>query len=407
LSPAGDVLGEARFPLSPPRRHGSGASEQDPQIWRAAVLAVLRLVAPHLRGPSAPRVCVDATSASLLLATPRGTPLGPALMYDDTRAGAEAAEIAALAPADSPARGAGSSLAKLLYLGRRVSDRGPRLALHQADWILGCLTGRFGISDWNNCLKLGFDPASGSWPRWMGALELKGVHLPQVQAPGTLVGVISDAVCAATGLPPGSLAVAGTTDSTAAVIAAGPLEDGDAVTCLGSTLVLKVVGASPLSAPRFGIYSHRFGDRWLIGGASNSGGAVLRRFFNDDQLRLLSAGMDPDRPSGLDYYPLTSPGERFPVNDPQLPPRLMPRPADDRAFLQGLLEGIARIEAQGYRLLMRLGAPPVRRVLTIGGGAANPTWMRIRRRLLGVEVAAAAHSEAAYGAALLALNGPL
>jgi len=133
---------------------------------------------------------------------------------------------------------------------------------------------------------------------------------------------------------------------------------------------------------------------------------VLRRFFDDGQLCRLSEGMDPDRPSGLDYYPLPAPGERFPVNDPCLAPRLSPRPADDRAFLQGLFEGIARIEALGYGLLCELGAPPLRHVLTVGGGAAHPVWTRIRQRLLGVPVAAAAHQEAANGAARLALRGP-
>jgi sugar (pentulose or hexulose) kinase len=178
------------------------------------------------------------------------------------------------------------------------------------------------------------------------------------------------------------------------------------VTSLGSTLVLKVLGERPISAPQFGVYSHRFGDLWLVGGASNSGGAVLRRFFEDEQLRGLSAGMDPERETGLDYYPLPAAGERFPVNDPALAPRLSPRPADDRVFVQGLLEGIARIEAQGYGLLRDLGAPQVRRVLTVGGGASNPVWTRIRQRLLGVPVVPAAHQEAAFGAARLALWGP-
>ncbi len=62
------------------------------------------------------------------------------------------------------------------------------------------------------------------------------------------------------------------------------------------------------------------------GGASSTGGAVLKEFFTSEQLKELSAQIDPDQPSGLDYYPLTKPGERFPVNDPHLEPRLTPRP---------------------------------------------------------------------------------
>lgn len=72
-----------------------------------------------------------------------------------------------------------------------------------------------------------------------------------------------------------------------------------------------------------------------MGGASNTGGAVLRQYFTNDQLQQLSQRIDPDQPSGLDYYPLVNPGERFPVNDPALQPRLEPRPEDDALFLQG------------------------------------------------------------------------
>ena len=82
-------------------------------------------------------------------------------------------------------------------------------------------------------------------------------------------------------------------------------------------------------------------------------------------------------PTGLDYYPLPGTGERFPVNDPALTLRLAPRPADRVVFLQGLLEGIARIEARGYELLAELGAPQLTALGTTGGGAQNPARERI------------------------------
>ena len=115
--------------------------------------------------------------------------------------------------------------------------------------------------------------------------------------------------------------------------------------------------------------------------------------------------IDPSRPSGLDYYPLARPGERFPVADPAFPPRLTPRPKDDAVFLQGLFEGMARIEAQGYRLLEALGAPSPALVLGTGGGAHNRAWNAIRSHALGVPTCAAIHADAAYGAALLAKYG--
>ncbi|MCG6859803.1 MAG: FGGY-family carbohydrate kinase, partial [Chromatiaceae bacterium] len=279
------------------------------------------------------------------------------------------------------------------------------LVLHQADWILGILSGRFGISDWNNCLKLGLDPQTVRWPQWLSSLGLEEVVLPRVVAPGTALGRVSRTAAKETGLSERTLVLAGTTDSRAAVVATGVARPGEAVTCLGSTLVLKVLGTVPVTAPQFGVYSHRFGGHWLIGGASNSGGAALRKYFDDGQIRRLSETLDPDSPTGLDYYPLPARGERFPINDSTLSPRLSPRPEDDGRFLQGLLEGIAQIEADGYRRLQTLGAPAPSAVLTTGGGAENSKWSEIRKRLLGVPVTPAEHQEAAFGAALIGLIG--
>jgi len=67
-----------------------------------------------------------------------------------------------------------------------------------------------------------------------------------------------------------------------------------------------------------------------------------------------------------------------------------------------MLEGIARIEAQGYELLEQLGAPSLTAVYTTGGGAKNPAWQRIRERILRVKLEKPRSGHAAFGAALLA-----
>ncbi|MGD2160358.1 MAG: FGGY-family carbohydrate kinase, partial [Gammaproteobacteria bacterium] len=124
--------------------------------------------------------------------------------------------------------------------------------------------------------------------------------------------------------------------------------------------------------------------------------------FEPARLQQMTPQLQPDSPTGLDYYPLAEPGERFPRNDPALQPRLEPRPDSDVEFFQAMLEGIAEIEAEGYRTLSRLGAPVIKKVFTAGGGSTNSAWRRIREQKLGVPVEIAAHSEASYGAALLA-----
>jgi len=405
IDQARNIVAEERTDLPEPVRDAAGGVEQDPRLWRDALIRVLRGLTSQSASFVPRTLCLDGTSATLLLCDPEGTPLGPALMYNDGRGLAEAERIEQVAPRLSPARGAGSSLAKLLFLKDRLRPGPGTLALHQADWLLGYLTGRYGVSDWNNCLKFGLDPQTADWPRWLSRLEPAPVELLRVVAPGTELGQVSATAARATGLPEHTLVLAGTTDSTAAVVATGVIRPGDAVTCLGSTLVLKIIGRESIAEPQYGVYSHRFGAHWLVGGASNSGGAVLRRYFDEGEIQRLSATLDPDLPTGLDYYPLPAPGERFPINDSALQPRLSPRPADDRRFFQGLLEGIARIEAAGYRRLHMLGAPLPRSVLTIGGGATNAGWTEIRKRCLGIPVTPARQQAAAYGSAIIARLG--
>ena len=57
------------------------------------------------------------------------------------------------------------------------------------------------------------------------------------------------------------------------------------------------------------------------------------------------------------------------------------------------------------RELQRLGASPLARIVTAGGGAASSQWTAIRQAKLSVPVLASPQAESAYGAALLAREG--
>jgi sugar (pentulose or hexulose) kinase len=248
------------------------------------------------------------------------------------------------APPGATAIGANSGLARAIFLSR---ERDVDAVVHQADWILmklGC-PGR--ISDENNALKSGFDLDSQDWPTWIEAAGMDTTRLPQVYRAGTRVARVSGYL-RQLGVPETAWYHAGTTDGCASFLATGASAVGDAVTALGSTIVLKLASDRPINAPAYGVYSHRVGDFWLVGGASNSGGNVLRALIGDERLADLTGTINPGQPLGLGLYPLLRPGERFPINDPHYLPRLEPRPADDAAFLQALLEGMTDIERLGY-----------------------------------------------------------
>ena len=378
---------------------------QQAEDWRQSTFDVIHQLCCQVEAARIRAIAIDGTSSTVMLCSDDGTPRTPALMYNDLRSTEEAETIKSHAPEDSATQGAASSLAKVLHLLKQVSDVRAQRICHQADWVTGLLCGRFNVSDENNCLKLGYDPVARSWPDWLIILGIDDAMLPEVFPPGSMIAPVLESVSEKTGLPADCQVVTGTTDSIAAFIATGANEVGDAVTSLGSSLVLKLLSDKPVYSSKLGVYSHRLGDAWLAGGASNSGGNVLLKYFSKKQLDALTPELDPDTSTGLDYYPLSTSGERFPLNDASLEPKLEPRPDNDVTFLQGMLEGMADIEVSGYNALTELGAPVVRKVYTAGGGSVNPAWRKIREQKLGVPVVTAEHTEASYGSALLAMRG--
>lgn len=400
IDPQNNIVAEAScfFPPMPP--------DQRATCWQATLWELIGNISATIRA-HLQAIVIDGTSSTILLCGTDGTPLYPPQMYNDTCDPSSLELLTTLAPAGHPVLSASSSLAKLLGMSRTVDMTPVRYLMHQADWLAGLLHGHWGLSDEHNSLKLGYDPAIATYPDWFQQPPLNQLLplLPQVLKPGARIGPIQAHLADRFGIPSECHICAGTTDSIAAFIASGANQPGIAVTSLGSTLVLKLLSPTRVDQADYGIYSHRLGNYWLVGGASNTGGAVLQSFFSTAELVELSQQINPNQPSPLDYYPLLKPGERFPFNDPHLQPRLTPRPGNPVAFLQGLLDSLARIETQGYHLLEAQGAPRLKAVYTAGGGAQNTVWQAIRHRHLQVPVYAAQHQQAAYGSARLAAQG--
>lgn len=381
-------------------------NEQNPNAWAEQLLILIRELCGKLKilnnSWQIKSIAIDGTSGTLIACKKDGSALSPALMYNDQQSQLQAKAISQFAPAESAVHGASSSLAKAMLLLERFPET--EIFCHQADWLAATLTGHFGLSDENNCLKMGYDSIHQQWPGWLKNTIAEEL-LPEVVTPGTPMGKVKPALIDQLSLAEDCIVVAGTTDSNAAVLATGASQAGDAVTSLGSTLVIKLFSDKPLFNPEYGIYSHRLNNHWLVGGASNSGGNVLLQYFTQSQLDAMTPHLNPEKSTGLNYYPLPTAGERFPVNDVNKQNNTQPRPASDVEFFQALLEGIAGIEAEGYKKLQALGATQPKRIFTAGGGSKNAAWTRIREKITGLPVLPASHSEASYGSALLARQG--
>ena len=380
----------------------NGLVTQHPAVWWKATRRVLQSIAQQIDLKRIGAIAVDGTSGTVLGVDANGQPVAPAQMYN-SRARAEIVRsIAAVAPPESAAHGATSALARAIAM---QTQPGVIRLIQQADWISAQFSQRFDVTDENNALKLGYDPIARCWPDWLVEVGLQPERLTTVVPAGTTTGTIARCRASALGLAADVAIVAGTTDACAAFLAAGAERCGDAVTSLGTTLVLKLLSDRPLFDSNLGVYSHRIDNVWLVGGASNSGGAAIAKHFCLDRIRELSEKMNPNVPTGLDYYPLAGRGERFPHNNPEMEAQLEPRPETDILFLQALMEGVTSVEKLGYHCIAELGGPLVKSIRTVGGGAKNAAWRTIRTRMLGIPLIDPVDDEAAVGAAKLARRG--
>tara|TARA_Y100001968_G_scaffold136503_1_gene124634 strand:- start:82227 stop:83465 length:1239 start_codon:yes stop_codon:yes gene_type:complete len=290
-----------------------------------------------------------------------------------------------------------SSLGRALHLSNQF---GPNILFrHQADWVSGWLTNDWSKGEEGNNIKLGWDLINKCWPISFSTQKWnKG--LPNIIFSGEIFNKIDLNRARELDLPKDLLIVAGTTDSNAAVLAANP-SDEEGITVLGSTIVLKKFSDHPIYGA--GITNHLVSGRWLCGGASNAGGAVLKNFFNPEEIEELSNQINPDYKTGLRLRPLPFKGERFPIDDPYLEPVLTPRPTSDALYLQALLEGLAEIELKGWEKLRELGMTPPKKIISIGAGAKNLIWKKIREKIIQIPIRIS-KKPPAVGVAMIAMK---
>ena len=322
---------------------------------------------------------VAGTSGTLLACRNNGIPMGKALPYF-LSCSEYKNEIHNLFLKECAGSSLSGSVGRALRL---VAVYGDEIILrHQADWLSGWLLNNWEYGEEGNNIRMGWEVVNNSWPKKFKNLSwLK--CLPKIISSGQLMGTICNKKADELNLPKNLKVIAGTTDSNAGVLATCPNKN-DGITILGSTIVIKKFVKKPLSGK--GISNHKILGTWLSGGASNAGGAILLDFFNLEYIKELSKQINPYKSTGIDLLPLSKIGERFPIDDPNLKPKLEPRPVSDSLYLHALLEGLAKIEARGWQKLHEIGADLPRQIITIGGGAKNITWKKIREKEIGIPI---------------------
>lgn len=393
-------------------------AEQEPERWWAAVAMCLSQVVTILRqqgyGTEAIQaLAVTSTSGTILPVTAQGQPMRPALMYNDSRAQAEAEEVQAAGSSLAEALGyrfnASYALAKILWLRRhepQLFETAHRF-IHAADFIVGRLTGEYGVTNFSDALKTGYDLHHNDWPEFIERdLGIPRPQLPAVVRPGTIIAQTSAACQEATGLPAGLPVMAGMTDGCTSQISTGAVAPGDWNSTLGTTLVIKGVTEQLLLDPQGRIYSHHHPDGyWLPGGASNTGGEAMALRFPQEKWTDFNAQALKLAPTGIIIYPLARLGERFPFARATAEGFVIGQPENEASNYTAHLEGVGYVERLAYEVLEGIGAQVSETIYSAGGATRSRAWSQIRADILGRMLVRPEVTGGAMGAAIIAAAG--
>ena len=402
-----------------PDRPRPGWSEQDPDVWLAAMagaIADVRAAAPKAL-TALKAIGFSGQMHGTVLLDRSDRPVRPAILHNDSRAHAEAAELARNVPELARVVGVkpmpGFTGPKLLWLRRNEAEHLSRIAcvLAPKDTLRLALTGERSTD---------MSDAAGQWlldeaqRRWaddaIAACCAERSWAPRLHEGSDVVGTLRTAAAEAYGLPRGVVIAAGGGDAAVGAVGLGSIAPGEAFISLGTATQLIVATARFLSAPEKLVHSfaHALPGRWYAMAAMLNGAGALAF-----AARLL--GSTPDAlereaadgysgPGALVFLPYLS-GERTPLDDPYARGVLfgMSETTSRAEVARAVMEGVGLTLAEARDCLAAAGAA-IDRVSLIGGGAKSALWTRMIAAATGFTVVRIKGGETgpAYGAARLA-----
>ena len=394
-------------------------SEQDPDVWRAAMFAAigeLRQCAPAALG-GVRAIGFSGQMHSAVLVGRDDRPLRPAMLHNDARAFAEAGELwekhRGLADVVGVKPMAGLTAPKLMWLRRHEPQVFARVAhvLLPKDYLRLCLTGekRTDMSDAAGTWWL--DEAERRWsPEALAASGVDPAWVPPLAEGSQAAGRLARGVADELGLPRAAIVAAGGGDAAVGAIGIGAIRPGDAFISLGTATQLIVASDRYRAAPEKLVHSfaHALPQRWYRMAAMLNGAGALAfaaRLVGREVAELEAEAASGYRgPGETIFLPYLS-GERTPHDDPYARGVVfgLCEAASRVDLARAVMEGVAFTLADARDCLEAAG-DSFTRVGLIGGGAKSALWTRMIAAAIGCEIVRYRGGEAgpAFGAARLA-----
>ncbi|WLH66113.1 xylulokinase [Pseudomonas sp. FP2309] len=411
----GRVLAHAGVRLSVARRH-SGWSEQAPQEWWQACLQALETLRTHEAFARVACIGLSGQMHGAVLLGDDNRVLYPAILWDDSRAVAEAEQ---LGPGFAEVTGslpmAGLTAPKLLWLKQHepLVFNAIDCVLSPKDYLRLRLSGER-ISDMSDAAgTLWLDVAQREWFTPM----LHATGLTPAQMPRLVEGGAASARVTASGLGLSTQVViaGGGGDNPVAAVGIGAINVGDGFITLGTSAAIVAITDHAAGNPGSAVHSfcHALPNRWYTMGAMLAGASCLRWVTQltgvADEQALLDQ-VQTQLPSGQPV-PLSTPlflpylaGERTPHNDPLLRGGFMNLGHDCTPAMLGyaVMEGVGFGLLDALRAVQSTGAD-VGACALVGGGARSAYWAQLLANILQREIVTLHGSElsACIGAAKL------
>jgi gluconokinase len=406
------------YPTHSPR---PGWSEQDPDVVAAATADAVREVAAAVERAGRPIAGLVFSSAmhTLIGLGADGTRLTPSVTWADGRAAAQARRLRETGDWLALHRRTGtpvhpmSPLVKLLWFREEQPDIWQRAAhwVGIKEYLLFRLTGLLAVDESIASATGLYGLASREWDDDALALtELRRDQLPSLHTTADIVTTLGPEA-KDWGLPIGTPVIIGASDGVLANLGVGAVRPGLAACSIGTSAAIRGVVPRARVDDQGRVFCYVLvPDRWVVGGAINNGGNVLR-WFN----HVVGADLaDPDRELA-ELAATAPPGAEGLLMLPYLSGERAPRwSGTPRGAVLGLTSRhtrahIVRAGLEGVCLqlglvldAMRAAGLALSELRATGGFARSPFWRQLLADVLGTPIGFPEDAQgSAAGAALL------
>jgi xylulokinase len=397
----------------------AGRYEVEPEVYWRAVRDGFRETLRGVDARAVRAICGCSQGETVIALDQNDRSVRPAIVWLDTRAGAETEEIKARVSEDEYYRATGCvaiepvwTLPKIAWIRKREPAIFRRVAklLLVADYIDYLLTGRF-LSTPNLLQSTGlYDILSRRyWPATVAPLGVEGM-LPEVVESGTVVGSVRPEVADDLGLRRSVVVIKGAMDQGMSAVGAGNIRSAVVTETTGTALAIGVTAdsVSQIHTHRLAYQPHVLPGRYLILPYAQTSG-VIYKWFRDvfgseayEELNSLAAAV-PAGSDGLVLLPFFA-GAYVPENDMRA---------------RGVWYGMTLSHTKGHfarsiqesvgfmlRRILELVAAAnigIDEVRSMGGAARSELWLQIKADICGIPMVRMQEEETStLGCALVA-----